>query len=110
MLDCAGCLKHEKDGLSKFLIKKKNIKAKKKAQQLGIIPTSHLSDITNQVLNNLDEEFNEKYNSSFTTQIKKKFNLENKKTSAHTKIIATKVGKAVIENTKEQWNETVVER
>ena len=68
--NCDGCLKSSlKIELGKFPIKSVNLK--KKAQKAGLFKEKILHDVTNKTLDDLNKQFKNKYNTKFTTQVKK---------------------------------------
>ena len=81
----------------------KSIRHKAKVMKSGLNKEKILQDVTNNTIKNLDNHFQEHYNTSFTKQVNKQNDLKCK----HEK--TTTVRKAVkdIEN---QWKETCVER
>ena len=103
--DCKGCLQDEKykNGLAELPIKKSCAKFKAKAKQYGLIKPKILADITTKIVNDLDQEYNEKYNTTFSKQIQ--LNSERKKPTADSSI-----ARKTIQNVEKQWKETAVER
>ena len=68
--NCGGCLKGSlKIELGKFPIKSSNLK--NKAQKAGLFKENILQDVTNKTLHDLNKQFRNKYNTKFTTQVKK---------------------------------------
>ena len=77
LFDCRGCLHDQKlkSALAMFPIK--SLPNKLKAKSIGLLHNDTvLGDITNTVVQNLDEEFKTTYGVSFTKQMKKKFKME----------------------------------
>ena len=67
---CDGCLKSPLEiELEKFPIKSANLK--NKAQKAGLFKEKILHDVTNKTLDDLNNLFKNKYNTKFTTQVKK---------------------------------------
>lgn len=105
IFDCQGCLKklELKTVLAKFPIK--SLKHKTKAKKFGLFREQILSDITNTTIHQLDNEFKEKYGTTFTKQagIKKSIKSDPRKDMRNT----VKSAKKDIET---QLSETAVER
>ena len=70
LFDCQSCIRSNKPGLSKFLIK--NNMYKVKAEKAGLFKEAVLADVTNRYLNELNSEFSERFGTTFATQVKKK--------------------------------------
>ena len=100
--NCDGCLKSSlKIELGKFPIKSVNLK--KKAQKAGLFKEKILHDVTNKTLDDLNKQFKNKYNTKFTTQVKKII-YPDKMLDKENIIRAAK------HNIEQQWKETSVER
>ena len=87
--------------LGKFPIKCANLK--NKAQTVGLFKEKILHDVTNKTLDDLNKQFKKKYNTKFTTQVKKVIYPE----KMLDKEIITRAAKHNIE---QRWKETSVER
>ena len=90
-----------KTELGKFPIKCANLK--NKAQKVGLFKEKILHDVTNKTLDDLNKQFKKKYNTKFTTQVKKVIYPE----KMLDKEIITRAAKHNIE---QRWKETSVER
>ena len=99
--NCKGCFtdKELKVSLSKFPIYDIKFKAKANKEEV-------LSDVTNQVVERLNSELQEKYNTKFTTQAKQYFPAFH---TPNTKDIRA-FGKSLVKDIENQYTETSVER
>ena len=110
LFDCNACLKTHKQGLSKFLVKSKKFKAQ--AEKAGLYKEAVLADVTNKLVNQLNNEYTKKFNTTFTTQVKKMFRTSNQKENISIKKQKQHltIAKKLNENIVHQWKETSVQR
>ena len=100
--NCDGSLKCSlKIELGKFPIKSANLK--NKAQKAGLFKEKILHNITKKTLDDLNQQFKNKYNTKFTMQVKKII-YPDKMMDKENIIRAAK------HNIEQQWKETSVER
>ena len=103
MFDCKGCFKSKtlKIALSKFPIQGKVYRSKVK--NAGLFKETELKEVTNTIINNLDNSFQSKYRTTFTAEMKKIL-ISTPKESKHS------IAKSITKDTEEQGYEAAVER
>ena len=103
--DCNNCLKAKalKEQLSKFPINNWNLKAK--ANKAGLFKEKVLADITNQIVNNLDAEYQSNYRTTFTVQAKKHVPSINQE-----KLNKQALAKEITNDSENQYRESDVDR
>ena len=103
VFNCKGCLEDlsYKTALGQFPIKQKSLKHKAKSDKY-IFKERILSDKTNTIIADLDEQFQRDHKTTFTKQVKLMSSSCEKKTSD--------VARDIQKDVQKQWDETSVER
>ena len=103
--NCDGCLKSSlKIELRRFPIKGAGLR--NKAQKAGLFKEKILHYVTRKTLDDLNKQFKNKYNTKFTTQVKKIIYPD----KMFENIIRENIIRAAKHNIEQQWKETSVER
>jgi len=104
-LDCFACT-HEKllkEQLGNFPIKGKTYQAK--ARKAGLHKERFLADITNQIVNGLDQDYKKAFKTKFSTQAKK--HVPSLQTE---KVDMKKFAKDIVKDCESQFRETDLDR